>query len=280
MDHRGRRLASAKTMLAAALLLPPAAYGEAATIAAHRAVYDLDAIRISGGSQIASVKGRLVLEVQGSVCEGWTVNFRMVSRYFRNAGDPRLIDTQSSAYESGDALAMQYSSREFVDSELKSESRVKVKRATSEGAASGTLSGEGVNSFAVPAGTFFPIQHQHMLMARAERGEERDASLIFDGSDGANTYRAITLIGRRREAGSHRQDLVGSAARILEALPSWPMTISYFPTAGTDQETPAYQVGFDLYENGIASGLELDYGEFALGGRLADLELLPADECP
>jgi EipB-like len=43
---------------------------------------------------------------------------------------------------------------------------------------------------------------------------------------------------------------------------------------------PDYQVSFDLYENGVATGLVLDYGSFALAGKLADLSLSDASECP
>ena len=41
-----------------------------------------------------------------------------------------------------------------------------------------------------------------------------------------------------------------------------------------------YQVSFDMYENGVATGLVLDYGEFALSGKLADLKMLEASELP
>ncbi|MGH6854849.1 MAG: EipB family protein [Aestuariivirga sp.] len=39
-------------------------------------------------------------------------------------------------------------------------------------------------------------------------------------------------------------------------------------------------MGFDLYANGVATGLVLDYGDFALGGELAQMELLKSDSCP
>ena len=57
------------------------------------------------------------------------------------------------------------------------------------------------------------------------------------------------------------------------------MTISYYNVEGT-AETPEYQVTFDMYENGVATGLVLDYGEFALSGTLSDLKMLNPSECP
>ena len=57
------------------------------------------------------------------------------------------------------------------------------------------------------------------------------------------------------------------------------MTVSYYTLDG-NAETPEYQVSFDMYENGVATGLVLDYGEFALAGKLADLKMLEASDCP
>jgi hypothetical protein len=55
--------------------------------------------------------------------------------------------------------------------------------------------------------------------------------------------------------------------------------VSYFNLQGSD-ETPEYQVSFDMFENGVATGLVLDYGEFALSGKLTDLKMLDVAECP
>ncbi len=57
------------------------------------------------------------------------------------------------------------------------------------------------------------------------------------------------------------------------------MTVSYYALEG-GSETPEYQVSFDMYENGVATGLVLDYGDFALSGTLADLKLLDMPDCP
>ena len=35
-----------------------------------------------------------------------------------------------------------------------------------------------------------------------------------------------------------------------------------------------------MYENGVASSLVLDYGEFALAGKLTDLKMLEPTNCP
>jgi hypothetical protein len=57
------------------------------------------------------------------------------------------------------------------------------------------------------------------------------------------------------------------------------MMVSYYTLEG-DSETPEYQVSFNMYENGVATGLILDYGDFALKGTLMELKMLDASGCP
>jgi hypothetical protein len=189
------------------------------------------------------------------------------------------VDTQSTAFETGDALSMQYNEKEYIDRKLQDESRIKISRPSAGAEATGALGKTDAKPFTVPAGAFFPMQHQLNLMDKAAHGETRDASLVYDGSDGATTYRAITFIGRRKEAGSNSRDNANKEAKLLAALPSWPVSISYYRTSGAEQDTPSYQVGFDLYANGVATGLLLDYGDFALGGELKTLELFSGEAC-
>ena len=123
------------------------------------------------------------------------------------------------------------------------------------------------------------MQHQLRLMALGEQGGGRDSSVIFDGSDDGKSFRAISFVGKEKPAGSIARDGGNPAAVPLKGLGAWPMTISYFPLSG-DADLPEYQVSFDMYENGVASSLVLDYGEFALAGKLTDLKMLEPASCP
>ena len=193
-----------------------AAAAQAGSIAPHRAVYDLSLLRVSEGAGLTTAEGRLAFEVQGSTCEGWTVNFRMANRFSPSDGEVKMVDTQSTAYESGDYLEMHYNQKEFVNGALREESRVKVNRPAVGAEGSGERSAAGAKPFTIPAETFFPTQHQLKLMELAERGETRDSSLIFDGSDEDKLYRAITFIGTRKAPGSNSRDSGNPVAKELE----------------------------------------------------------------
>ncbi len=61
------------------------------------------------------------------------------------------------------------------------------------------------------------------------------------------------------------------------------MTISYFEKKKQEdasEQTPAYSIGFELYENGISRALTLDYNDFIVTGKLSSLEIKDAKPCP
>lgn len=262
------------TAMFLALALEPAV---ASSIAAHRAVYDLSLARAGEGSGMSSANGRLAYEVQGSSCEGWTVNFRMANRFAPAEGEVRMTDMQSTSYESGDFLDMHYNHKEFVNGSLMAESRIK---ATRTGVADdGMVEKEGANtSLTIPGGALFPMQHQIRLMGLAEKGGTHDSSVLYDASDDDKVFRVISFIGKPKGPGLNTRDLANPEASALAGLNSWPVSISYYPMQGTE-DTPEYQISFDLYENGVATGLFLDYGEFALRGNLMKLETFEAGAC-
>jgi hypothetical protein len=54
--------------------------------------------------------------------------------------------------------------------------------------------------------------------------------------------------------------------------------LGYFLSDSGDP-APDYQTSFDLYANGVSGDLIMDYGDFAMRGELAALEILPPPKC-
>jgi hypothetical protein len=264
-------------MLLAACVLAPAA--EAATVAPHRALYNLTLLRASEGASLQSASGKLAFEVQGSSCEGYTVNFRMATKYGAKEGDPTVIDTRTTTYEGPGSLELRHQLLETINGDTKQDLKITVDREAADKPGSGSISTKPTEPFTVPAGAALPMQHQLKLMTLGEHGGGRDSSIIYDGSDEAKAFRAISFVGAEKPAGTIARDAANPAAAPLKPVGAWPMTISYYPVEGND-EIPQYQVSFDMYENGVASNLTLDYGDFALTGTLEKLELLEPSSCP
>ncbi len=246
-------------------------------IAAHRAVYDLSLKRATDRSGVSSVSGRMVIELTGNRCEGWAVNFRMVNQYLLQRGTTRLSDNRSSSWESGDGLKMHYTQRQFVDSRLETEARVKVGRDNLGEPGKGEMTKPNKEVFEIAPGVVFPVQHQIRLVEAALAGESRERSVVYDGSEGAKSYVAVSFIGKE----DAEADQKGQGAEALRKQKAWPVSISYFATENEQagESTPAYQVSFRMFENGVAGDLVLDYGDFALDGKLTRYEAVEQPPC-
>src|SRR5262245_3759873 len=114
--------AGASLLLSMAALAALGSNASAATnIRAHRAVYDLKLERTAEGSNVSGVDGRMVLELTGSACEGWSTSFRRVIEMRPTEGETSLFDNQVAAWESGDGLSMQLNDKQFVNNRLDTE---------------------------------------------------------------------------------------------------------------------------------------------------------------
>jgi EipB-like len=275
-----------KKILYAVLATLPMVLGSAealgqVTIVAHRAVYDLTLASSTTRSGISGADGRMVMELTGSACEGWSVNFRRVMELRPNEGDVRLLDTQIASWESGDGLSMRMTQKEYIDNGIQSDTKLSAEFPRRGEAGRGHTELPTPGDFDLSPGTIFPVDHQLRLMTTAEANGARDISYVFDGSSGTKVFKAISFIGKRKES----EELPAESPKTIAELarvPSWPVSISFFDVDKDDssgEELPSYQVSFTLYQNGVAGNLVMDYGDFAVAGKLSGLEFMKQSDC-
>ena len=124
----------------------------------------------------------------------------------------------------------------------------------------------------------FPSAQLKAIIAAGRRDETTLDLKVFDGSEeGKLVYDTLTLIGPRIVGGDRLEDTV-RAVPGLEAMPRWPVKISYFKP-GEGDRTPSYAISFELFENGISRAIKMDYNDFVLDGRLTRLDPYPATAC-
>ncbi len=111
-----------RIVLTSAILALLPAQAMAGAISPHRAIYNLQMESRGSDSNLASVDGLLAFEVSEAGCDGWTVSFRMANRYKPLEGDVRLVDTQSTAYETASGTQLDYREKTFLNQKLESES--------------------------------------------------------------------------------------------------------------------------------------------------------------
>ncbi|MFC4624920.1 cell envelope integrity EipB family protein [Daeguia caeni] len=237
----------------------------------HRAVYDLTLDRADEKSGITGLKGRMVYEFNGSACEGYTTNFRFVTRIDMEEQPQRVTDQQTTTYEGGDGKSFRFVNKTFVDKELTKEVRGDAKLAGGKTVVELTRPRE--KQFDLPK-SHFPTGHMIELIGKAEAGEKFYQTNLFDGSEEADKVTVTSVvIGKPLVLKDEETALMGKMA----SEKVWPVTIAYFNDEENQDGLPIYRINFKLYKNGITRDLTMDYGDFAMHGKLVSLDLFDAE---
>lgn len=269
------------------LVLAPvllAASGAAAQIAAplrdiivpHRAVYDIDLARSDETSGVSSASGRMVFEITGSACLGYTMRQRMVINIGNDDGNMGRLDFQISTFESGEGDLYSFDSRTRLNQEV-IEAVVGEARRLNSGIEV-TLTEPSEKTVRLDDDTLFPSQHLQAILDAAASDRNFLAAELYEGAGTGEVSDAVTAaIGSAVSAGSE--------GTLRDGVRHWPVSVGYFD--GDDgseevfgEEMPSYQMQFTLYENGVTNDLLMDYGDYALSGSLEQIEPLERPDCP
>lgn len=257
----------------AAAAAAPAA-GEGAPLLAHRAVYQLTLGKTSGPRAPVGASGMIVYDFSGSACEGYATKFRQRTELQPEEGAARASDMSSITFESGEGASFRFRVETAQDGAGKALLDGAAER--SPGGLSIVLRQPQREKLDIGEEVVFPVE-QTMRILRAARAAQTTLEMkVYDGTDtGKKVYETLTVIGRERAAPATEAAAQNAA---LTALRRWPVSISYFEQGKADAE-PSYVLSFDLYDNGVARALKLDYGDFTLNGEMTSFETLATKPC-
>lgn len=252
-------------LLAAALLLTlphQVAAADAVPLAAHRALYTLT-MRSARGD-ITMARGTMAFEIIDA-CDGWASRQQLAMTITNREGQDIEMLSDYSTFESKDGLRLQFHMRQTTDTSVTSEvsGDAKLERSGGPGEVHYTLPADTTKP--LPSGTLFPMMHTATILDAARSGKKFVAVPLFDGTgpDGAQDS-SIAIIGWDPPAANKWPELA--------KLPSGRVHVAFFDRNATKQE-PDYEVGMRYWENGIADGLEMDFGDFVMAGKLAELSV-------
>lgn len=276
------RAAGAASVMAAALLtsvsVPATVLGM--PFAPHRAVYEMQLDEADAAKNIAGVEGRMVFDISGSDCAGYTLENRMVTRIVDAEGVEVVSDIRSSTWEDSAGDRFRFTSSQYLNNQLTENLKGRAERSGSNGAITVTLEAPRDEQLRIDEQAQFPTQFSLKILEAAQAGERVIQTNVYDGSEtGDKLFATTTFIGEPIAPGADSA-ADGSGRDRLADKRSWPVSISYFEAGAANDSTPNYQLSFRLYENGVSRELRIDYGTFALQGELSSLTFHEADACP
>jgi hypothetical protein len=248
-------------------------------LAPHRAVYEITLDKAKTGAGMSDLNGRMVYELTGSACEGYTQTMRFVTRMTSNDGETSLTDMRSSTFEDTTTNLFKFSSTQYRDDQQTEATAGDAKR--DPGAVKVDITKPKKTQLSIAVGTLFPVQHSVAMLAAARAGKSVFAADLYDGSEkGEKVYATTAVIGGRVPPGRNPKLPVVKNDERLEKLQSWPISLSYFDKAGDKSDSgPSYELAFVFFENGVSQRLFIDYGDFSIRGVLKDIVFLDSAPC-
>ncbi len=268
------------SLCAAALLLTAghAVAAQPVPLAAHRAIYELSLDPEKSSSRIDSARGRIAYEMRGNACEGYSVNLRQLTELDTGEGSKTTSDLRSATWEDGAAKNFRFKNQNFVNQQLRDDvDGTAVRDADGGLEVKISKAKEGPLKFGGPI--MLPTEQIYKIIEAGESGKHIIETRVYDGSpDGKKSYQTLAVVGRGKSGDSPD---VETAAKVppLSTLKRFPVTVSYYDQKEKGEQTPAYTLAFELYENGVSRGLKLDYGNFALRGELKSIEFFKTTPC-
>ena len=109
-------------LLASPVFASGAGLAAAVPLIQHRAVYDLKLSDASDSSGITGISGRMVYEIRGSACEGYTVRFRYVTQSDTREAS-QITDQQTTTFEDAEGKSFSFVTKSYTDQNLDKELR-------------------------------------------------------------------------------------------------------------------------------------------------------------
>lgn len=245
-------------------------------LVAHRAVYEIELQNSSDRSGINTMNGRIVYEITGSVCEGFTVVFRFVTR-IDTEKKSFVTDQRTTTYEDGAGKIFRFATKTYVNDQFEKE--VSGKAFRSDQGTKITISKPEERNLKL-GNAIFMTEHLSKVIEKALKGETFFTADVYDGSDNGDELMATTTIIGKKKLFKSAEEKPNKLVALKNKL-SWPVSISYFSMKNEQrgESLPIYQVSFDLFESGISSRLKMSYEDYTLNGKLSSVKLLPVSKC-
>ncbi len=242
-------------------------------ITPHRAAYKLELKRTGRSGRISEANGAMVY-TWGETCDGWTVEQQFVLNVVQGDGNAMQLTAVSSTWESKDGTRLRFNIKRERNGQEVEKIRGEARLDGENGAGVAEFEMPKPTRIKLPKGTVFPTMHTLRLMRRAAEGAKTDRQLVFDGSEleppGPVSAFILPLKDPKNPSKAIVPPLGPQKVRKIQ--------LAFFSALGNAQQ-PEFEMTIALQNNGIAPGLVLDYGDYAVRGTLARLEALEKPDC-
>ena len=272
------RMGISRGLFAAAVFIGISGFGGSAkaggvsALVPHHAVYGIYLERASSQSGMAQAKGRMVYRFN-DVCDGFSVENRTNLRLFYDDGSDVDLIWSFASWESRDGRG--FRARVHDRSSSRPPERVQSTAWVSPDGGAAEFTRPDQQTIQLPSQALFPSHHLAHILESAAKGKKVVPAVLYDGANIDNPYDVNTLV----MGPSPKEEADAVAKRLgLREKDSWRVRMAFFPLGGA-KDTPEFEVEADYREDGVASSILQDFGNFRLSLKLESLYTLPGSGC-
>ncbi len=249
---------------------------------AHQAVYELSLQKSRGNASINAVHGRILYNFTGSVCEGYSTEFRQVSQLDTGESKGTYSDLRSTTWEDGEGKGYRFK----IQTRMNNDEAADVDGIAERAGKTITvkLKQPMTKTFTIDGEAVFPTEHIRRIIEAGREGKSLLEVAVYDGSDnGEKVYNTLTVIGQPISGtrAPATPDAVTGHDK-FKSLTRWPVTVSYYDRntpSQSGEQTPTYAMSFELYEDGVSRALMLDYNDFVMAGAIGKIDIKDSKPC-
>ncbi|AQX18230.1 MULTISPECIES: EipB family protein [Bartonella] len=242
---------------------------EAIFLAPHRVVYDFQMDNASWDPVVIGMSGRMVHEIKGSACQGYTTHTSLGVRVYTEGMPVRLMSQEVKTYTTGDGHRFHFDIKKVMEKNVGK---------STEGIAELTKNGTLVKLKKPEENVYrlekadFPITSLKNIIRHAKAGHRFYNTTLFDGDNGGDrVIKESVVIGEKKKSVS---DSEIKELKKLDESGYWHVIVSHFDDTKNKDGLPIYRQSFHLYENGVVRHLLIDYGDFSIRLKLKSLQFL------
>ncbi len=259
-------------LLGCAVCALAAADASAAQLVPHRAIYELQAKPSSGFGRSGSLRGLLTYELMDD-CDGWSVNQKAGLDVLPPEGGGHRFEWSQATWEAKDGSSYRYFIKDSQDGTTGNQRRGELRYNDPDAAGKLTTELPSRGEVDVPR-VLLPVQHTLALIDRAEAGDTVFMAKIFDATVDEKPVEISAGFGPALTGG-------GTSAKDfapLKDVASRHVDFAFF-VQNLPDGTPDFEQSVRLFNNGVVSEVNFEFGGLPVLGTLRRLEVLEPKQC-
>lgn len=245
---------------------------KAAQLVPHRAVYELMAKPSSGFGRSGALRGLLTYELMDD-CDGWSVNQKAGLDVTPPEGEGHRFEWSQATWEAKDGSSYRYFIKDSQDGSTGNQRRGELRyaEAGAEGKLTTELPARGETD--IPR-VLLPVQHTLALIERAGAGDVVFLAKIFDATVDQKPVEISAGFGPALSNGRSKAEDFAPLKNVLSRHVDFAFFVQNLPDG-----TPDFEQSVQLFDNGIVSQVNFEFGGLPVLGTLRKLEMLEPQTC-